>query len=276
MEPALDFTRKALICVGTAPLDPGAIRFAEHLAHAWDLPPILLHVYTPNVGPEVGEQLLASAQEMMTSKPEQVLNLPGQFDTMVEKSLSAAQERLLILGTSRQIPDKPATQLSKKIAVRVCENVLVIRNPPELLERILICTGGHEESNTAISWGLRLAARLESESTILHVVSSMPSMYTGLNALDESLQDLLSHDTPLTQHLKSAAKMAEELGVGSKLELRHGMVTEEILRACELGDMDLVVMGAPAPGAILDRIKLGRIAPQLIASSPRSTLIVRS
>jgi nucleotide-binding universal stress UspA family protein len=101
-------------------------------------------------------------------------------------------------------------------------------------------------------------------------------MYTGLNALEEGVEEVLSRETPLAQHLKEAAQRAEESGVNAKIELRHGMVAEEILRACEMEAYDLVVIGSPDPRALLSRLTLGRVAPQLLASTPISILIVRS
>jgi nucleotide-binding universal stress UspA family protein len=100
-------------------------------------------------------------------------------------------------------------------------------------------------------------------------------MYTGLPAVDEGLEEILSRDTPLATHLRAAAQLAEEKQVNARLELRHGVVIEEILRACEMGDFDLVVIGSPEPRRIFDRLALGQVGPQLLTSTKIPLLIAR-
>ena len=69
--------------------------------------------------------------------------------------------------------------------------------------------------------------------------------------------------------------MAEEHHVSAKLELRHGVVVEEILRACEVGDFDLVIIGSPEPRSIFERLALGQVGPQLLTSTKIPLLIAR-
>jgi nucleotide-binding universal stress UspA family protein len=111
--------------------------------------------------------------------------------------------------------------------------------------------------------------------TILHVVSSPPAMYTGLPAVEENLAQVLARENPLSQHLKEAANMASAAQVEAHIELRHGMVSEEILRSCDVKNHDLIVIGAPARRALLGKAFLGSIAPHLLASADCSTLIIR-
>lgn len=100
-------------------------------------------------------------------------------------------------------------------------------------------------------------------------------MYTGLPALEGSLEEIMSRDLPLSQHLKQAATLAEEAQVKARVELRRGIVAEEIVRACEVEPIDLIVIGAPRRWALINRLLLGRVGPQLIASMHCSILIVR-
>jgi nucleotide-binding universal stress UspA family protein len=150
-----------------------------------------------------------------------------------------------------------------------------MRNPPPTINEILICTGGHSDSNAVVKWGIELAKATQEKVTILHVLSSAPTMYTGLDAVEENLSQVLSRDNPLAHHLKDAAAAAEAAGVKADIELRHGLVTEEILRAYEMRPHHLIVLGAPKSGSIFNRILFGRIAPSLLASTHRSTLIIR-
>jgi nucleotide-binding universal stress UspA family protein len=165
--------------------------------------------------------------------------------------------------------------VSRRLANRIGDSVLIIQQPSPSIKHILICTGGHPASNLVITRGLQLGQALGSEVTILHVVTGVPTMYTGLPNVEEDLEAILSRDTPLASHLRAAAQLAEEMQVDAKLELRHGVVVEEILRACEMGNYDLVVIGSPEPRRIFDRLALGQVGPQLLTSTKIPLLIAR-
>jgi nucleotide-binding universal stress UspA family protein len=183
---------------------------------------------------------------------------------------------LLVLGTSQRDPKSSVSPLTKRIALDADTTVLAIQNPPQIPECFLICTGGHEASVPIVQRSIYLAKALDVRVTILHILSSPPAMYTGLPAVEEDLSQLLSRDHPLAHHLREVANIAKEGGVDAKLELRHGIVAEEILRACEMKRYDLVVIGAPSPGSRIETLLLGQVAPHLLASSQKSTMIVRN
>lgn len=266
----------ALVCIGVMGANADAIRFAELVSQALDLEPVLFHVSSPDAPADKAERVLSDAQQMLKQTAATTLIVEGDFKSQLLAELERKNYSLVILGTSEEEPDQPATQLSQRLATRIENSTLIIRNPPSHLEHVLICTGGQPTSTQAVSWGIRMSQSAEAHATILHVASGAPAMYTGLPALEESLSEMLSYDNPLSNHLREAAGMAEAAGVSAKLELRHGIVAEEILRACEIDQSNMIVIGAPKPGAILDRLVLGRVGPQLLSSCTVPILIVRS
>lgn len=267
---------RSIICVGKKESNPTAIRFAELITRALGMELILLHVTRKETPNAEETRILTTTRHYLRQAPDQVLHLPGDFKRVIFQELDPHAHELVILGTSGGLEGQSVPRLSRAVAEQIADSVLLIRNPPEALQRILICTGGHAGSNIVIERGLSLATRCGAAATILHVVSSSPSMYTGLQALNESLTDILQRETPLANHLRSAAAQVEHAGVKAELELRHGTVGEEILRAAELGEYDLIVIGAPEPGHLLDRLTLGRIGPQLLASAKSSVFIART
>ncbi|HEY44554.1 MAG TPA: universal stress protein [Anaerolineae bacterium] len=266
----------SLIGIGRAARDPKHMRYAEAVSKAMGLRPVLFHVSSPDEPPEEGERLLATARAMLTTEDVEVLHVEGDVEDEIIGELKRRPYQLLVMETSISDPDQSASQLSQRLANRAKVSVLLVRNPPERIAEILICTGGHPASTPAVSLGINLAQAIRANATILYVASSTPSMYTGLPALEEGLEQVLTRESPLSNHLKEAASIAEAAGVETKLELRHGVVAEEIIRACDVKPNDLVVIGAPKPGALIDRLLLGRVAPQLISSNKCSTLIVRN
>lgn len=265
----------SLIGIGREPRDPNDMRYAEAISRALGLRPVLFHVSPPDEPLEEGKRLLTTARTMLSPEDVEVLHVEGNVVDEIVNELKSRPYQLLVMETSISNPDQPASQLSQRLANRAKVSVLLVRNPPQQIKEILICTGGHPESTRAVSLGIKLAQATKANATILHVASSTPSMYTGLPAIEEGLEQVLTRESPLANHLKEAASIAESAGVETKLELRHGVVTEEIIRACEIKPNDLVVIGAPKPGALIERLLLGRVAPQLITSNKCSTLIVR-
>ena len=100
-------------------------------------------------------------------------------------------------------------------------------------------------------------------------------MYAGLPLLTEDLSHVMSRDTPLSKHLREIAVMADEAGVEAELELRHGMVADEIVRSCEMRDYDFIVLGAAKSGAGVDKWLLSEVMPHVLGSISCSILVVR-
>ncbi len=267
--------KKALICIGDRPRDDTALSFTRKIIQAFNLHPTLLHVFPPGSSAQEGERFLQLAQEIIAIETSELLCVEGVVRKEIANELKRHDYQLVIVGTSIRDPKLNPSPLSQHLSNNVHTSVLLIRNPPEEICQILICTGGHHESANAIEWGIHLAKKTNDQVTILHVVASPPAMYTGLEEIEEDLSEVLARDVPLTHHLKAAAHLAEEAGVRAKLELRHGLVIEEILRSAEINSHDLVILGAPKPRSLSSRILLGSVAPKLLASTHRSTLIVR-
>jgi nucleotide-binding universal stress UspA family protein len=264
---------RSIICIGQRGPDPSAVHFAETVTRALGMKLILLHVQGKQ---SAGEDLIAATRKYLDHEPDQVIRAQGNFEQIIKQELDPEEHELVVLGTSHGLANRVATRLSQRLAERIADSVLLIRNPPTELRNILICTGGHSASNIVIDRGLALAAATGARVSILHVASSSPSMYTGLQALDETLQDVLERDTPLSKHLRLAAERAEKAGIEAKLELRHGVVAEEILRAEEIGHYDLIVIGAPEPKHLFNRLALGSVGPQLFSSATSSILVART
>jgi nucleotide-binding universal stress UspA family protein len=237
--------------------------------------PVIFHVSLANSPVADREKHLAKIQKTLAMESSELRIVEGKLIGAIQNELKRQTYVAVIVGTTDRHPDHHPSRLSQKIANDIQVSVLLLRNPPPQIERVLVCTGGHPNSIPAITWGITLARETKLELTILHVVSTTPAMYTGLPALEEDLSRILSRDSPLAHHLKEVAIMAEEAGVKASMELRHGIVAEEILRSSEIKSHDLVILGAPAAQALFNRLIYGRIAPRLLASTLRSTLIVR-
>lgn len=126
-----------------------------------------------------------------------------------------------------------------------------------------------------IESGARIARAAGAQVTLLHVAGTIPSMYTGLNEIDETLSELLKSNTPIAQHLRSGAEILTRHEVNADLMLRHGLVASEILREAHKSDQDLIVMGAKERGLRLKQFILDDVVGKVIESAPCPVLMVR-
>jgi nucleotide-binding universal stress UspA family protein len=154
-------------------------------------------------------------------------------------------------------------------------SVLVAQQARRSLKRILICSGGGEIGERVIEAGARLAQAVGAQATLLHVVTPVASMYTGLGEIDESLPKLLQTDTPIARNLRGGAEILDQRGVPAELKLRYGVVVDEIIRESQQGDYDLILMGAKKGLVRFKRLMLGAVTKQVVEKSVRSVLVVR-
>lgn len=266
---------KALICLGDGPRDPNALAFAHQLTMANHLRPILFHVVEEGRDISRGEQIVSGALEAFKHQSPEALVVGGEIEPEIHGELRRRNYKLLILGTTKRPPEQSPSPLLRRLILRAKTNVAYLKSPDGVLDHLLLCTAGHPTSVQIVDLGLQTAMMIGGEATILHVTSHPPQMYTGLGRIDQDLKELLTRDTPIAQHLREMAFLADQLGVEARIELRHGTVVEEIVRAAEMAKYDLVVMGTAAVRGPMDRLLLGDILPQVLASVPISVLVAR-
>jgi nucleotide-binding universal stress UspA family protein len=193
---------------------------------------------------------------------------------------------LVIVG-ARQKPRLPAHLLgsvTQQVIRRVPTSVLVARQAPSPppsravaphLERVLICTGGADLADPVIETGAWLVGAAHARATLLHVVSPVPSMYTGLDEIEETLSELLQTDTPLAQHLRHGVEILARHQVAAQLKLHYGVAADEILREAFEGHYDLIVIGASGTAGRLNEWLLGNVTRQVVEHAPCSVLVVK-
>jgi nucleotide-binding universal stress UspA family protein len=161
------------------------------------------------------------------------------------------------------------------VADKAASSVLVVRESGSEIGRILIPIGSQKLNRKLLETGANLARAAGATVTALHVTAPVPAMYTGLEGMEETLEEMLQTDTPIAQHLHWCAQYLAEMGVESEIEIRHGTVTDEVLRETLNGEYDLVVLGATEMEGPLKRMMAEKISPQVIEKAPCSVLIVK-
>jgi nucleotide-binding universal stress UspA family protein len=244
----------------------------------------LLHVL-PRGGapPEQGQRIAAAkrcleeAREKLKCEAVQMRIREGDPAGEILVEIDEAGYDLAILGPN----EAPGLRrhflgsVTTRVVRQAYCSVLVAQQARSSLKRVLICSGGGEIGEQVIKAGARLARAVGAQATLLHVVTPVASMYTGLGEIDESLPELLQTNTPIARNLRSGAELLDQQGVPAELKLRYGVVVDEIVRESQEGDYDLVLIGAKKGLVRFKRLMLGAVAKEVVEKSIRSVLVVR-
>lgn len=187
----------------------------------------------------------------------------GNYDLVVIGARGRSRLTRFLLGS-----------MSFRILEHATIPVLIVRESRPQVKNILVTTGGHPASEPTMRFGTQLARALGAKETLLHVTSPIPQMYIGLEEMDETLPELMQSATKEGRVLREGARMMNEQQVEGNIELRHGLVEEEIVQEAIQGDYDLIVIGSSVPAGLIGRLLLGNITRRIIDRTDRPVLVV--
>jgi len=269
---------KILICVSKLPYARHTLHFGGLIA---SLEPSQVTVLTVIDGP--GERPSAEAT---LSEAQATLNLPDTNTKMrqgspageIVREANAGQYDIVVIGDHvlHGFFDRFLPTVTHKVADRTGATVLIVKEQPAALQRILICTSGRKIDKPVVSMGAKLAREATAVATLLFVADPIPAMYAGLGSMEETLPTLLQSNTPLARHLNWATARLQAEGVTNRLLMRRGIITDEIALEALSGDYDLVIIGGRAGSNIWNDLFVGNITPQIVDKAPCSVLIVRT
>ncbi len=259
-----------LVSMGAA--DEGAQQATEHMLRHLNLEATRLQFPLPET-PTTREELPAR-EPSPSDRAITVAAMSGDPVGPVLEELRSGGYSMVVVGLERHPAAQPAPSWAVQIALRAPVTTLVLQGSQQVLRSILVCTGGKQASARPLRWGLRLARAADAGLTIMHVSSRAPGMYAGLPAFGDSLMDVLARDTPLSRHLKDAARLCERAGVQAQIALRYGIVADEIVRACEVEGHDLVIVGASLDMP-MEHVLIDDVLPTLLVSIRTPLLIAR-
>jgi len=268
---------KLLLFVADRPFSEAVLHYTAMLAGLAESEVDLLYVAKRVAGQDAGERAIEeAAQQLSVAAVERHLHVGRPMRWLAEE-VRNKQHDLVLIGARPGLGFLPRTlaSLSQQAVAWAPASVLVVRYPHPKLERVLICTSGQDAARRLIEEGARLAKLAGATATLLYVSAMVPSMYTGLDEIEESLGELLDTDTPVARHLRQGAAILDEHGVAADLELRHGTVVDAILNEAEAGEYDLIVMGASKAKRSLRGWVMGDVTRQVVERAEVPVLVVR-
>lgn len=185
-----------------------------------------LSAKTKMVEGEIVEELLVEMKE-------------GNYDLLVlgskgvSRVLSAVAENVLRKSTL-------------KLAERINSAIMIVKNPPNVINQVLVCTDGSPFIEQAIDFWGRLPKVNEPRVVVLNII---PELFSGFSSeLKSVTPDLLKVLSKVpgsrTAVVNRARDILERYGIEVKTKLREReYAAEEILKEEKEVDYDLIVMG---------------------------------
>ena len=266
-----------LISLTRFPYAASTVDLGYAISSAFNSDISLLTVATTNSDSDNATNSLKTAEERLPIEPISSLLKDGDPESQIMMEIRTGQYDLLVIG-ARHHRGSPAEVLLGDVSHRVVKrtpiSTLVVRGESRPLQNILVCTGGPEAASDTVTSAATLARTTGSRVTLLHVAAAIPTMYTGLEQIGETLTDLLQTDTPTARHLRQCAQIMESNEVEANIELRHGIPATEIIRSVERGSFDLLIIGASAHRG-LGRVLLDEVSLKLVDRSTLPLLIIQ-
>jgi nucleotide-binding universal stress UspA family protein len=268
---------KILIFVSSQLNSKSAVLFGGLIARSTNSSATLLTVIENEESLSIAQQTLDKAGWWIPD-----LNMPKAIRIGTEidgilAEINGGSYDLVILKARQvtQFMDFFKTKIGQKVSQLAPISVLVVEKKQPELNRMLICTSGAYIADPVVEMGARLAAATQAKVTLLHVTGSIPSMYTGMDKIEEHLPEILKSDTPMAQHLRHAAELLAQRNIDAELELRHGAVPDEILQEAGTSHYDLIVLGASQASTHLAGWLMGDVTAQVLKTSRCPVLVVR-
>lgn len=268
---------KILVCVAGMPYSEQTTKFGVLIAHLYGASVTLLTVVAAESAvPEAKDMLLRLVRQVPVDVNDQIVLVGGTAVSTIVSECQKGDYDMVILGT-RTVHGFSLFKLSgvaRTVTKKVPIPILVVKHAPIKLQRILICTSGQEREPTAIQTGLHLASLAGATVRLLYVADPMPHMYSGLETMEETVEELLDSGTPIAEQLRREVEMFDNVSVDAQLIKRHGLVVDEILKEIEEIPYDLVIIGATDHEAFWQALVLGRVSPYVVENASCSVLVV--
>lgn len=199
-------------------------------------------------------QLGASFERMRSILHGENLNIQQKirYGPAADQILKETQEvayNLVAAGTSghvRNIPGFRTGSTTFKLARLLTTPLLVARNVPERIKKILICTAGEASSLATLREGSPLIVPPQAQIDVLHVMSQVAlSLESPVEDLVDTAETAVQRGTREGRHLGQILELLQKAGAAANVRprLRHGLVVDEVLAEIEEGGHDLLVIG---------------------------------
>ena len=184
---------KVLICVSNLLVNEPGLIFGGKLARSLQADISLLHVISGKkepAGREKGEMLLREASLILGDTPVKTILQWGDVVGHIINEADRGNYDMVVITVSKIGEGRqPTSSVHRSLLKNLPCCLLVVKNPKAEIKKVLICTGGFQMAESLIAVGADIARASSSEATLFHVAANVPTMYTGLKTIEETLQE---------------------------------------------------------------------------------------
>lgn len=141
-----------------------------------------------------------------------------------------------------------------------------------MFHTILVATGPSPWSRNAVDTAIRLAAHVQGELVMMHIIEDDPE-YQPQGPIASDPQLRAEMEATGQRLLTQAAARAAHAQVAHRTVAQGGVIAEQIVRLAETEHCDLIVMGTRHLTGD-KRLMTGRICNAVIATAPCPVLVV--
>jgi nucleotide-binding universal stress UspA family protein len=233
-------------------------------------------VVVPKGGhPENGEAVADQVKLDLENLSPRVFIKQGNSREIIKAELDREPYQLVIADTDRINRIKKTIDVDPGLIKQSEISLLLTQQTKPKIKQILLCTGCKEDDYSLIHKAAGLAADLGAKVTLLHVFpGAVPSMYTGLEQIEETVDEMLQTGTPFAQYLRRGVEILKGNNIESEVKIRRGIPIEEIVRETQVENYDLVVIGSSMVDQGLIEMLLGNLAVKIINRIELPVLVV--
>jgi len=267
---------KLLYLIANQTVQPNVARFVAKVTRQTNSTVYVLAAASNEKYRKEVEKSISCLEEAFSGLEMSVNLAVGDIQVLLNQALADQQYDMVLMGVHRRRKIWPSDfrQLSNKI-IRNCPiPIMLVRKVSDRFERMLVCTGGFESTEPIVELSAKLAGTANIKATVLNVSGAIPSMYTGLGEMDETIEELLVTDTPLAQHLRRSAEILANSDIAAEVVVRHGDVVEVILEEADEGKYDLIVLGESGARR-LSGMLMGNVTQQIINRAASAVLVYK-
>ena len=226
---------------------------------------------------ENGQAVAEQASQDLGETQSQILIKEGETTAVIKEALENEEYQLVIVKADRILRLRKTVEVDPILIKQSEISLLITQNTKPKIDRVLLCTACNEDDHRLIRQAASLAASLNATVTMLHVCAgAVPTMYTGLDQIDESVEELLQTDTSFAQYLRTGVEILRESQIESEVKIRRGIPIEEIVRETQIENYDLVVIGSSAVNRGLKEMLLGNLTNKIIDRVELPVLVIGS
>lgn len=274
-----------LLCTDGSPLADRALNYGAQLAKPAGAEVTLLGLVTsPGREPQVSAAI-NHAKSFFTQPVEEKVRV-GRATQEILAEAATGRYALIVMGSrgrrgwQRVAFGSVAARLARFSPIPV----LIIKGGRMVVHKTLICTSGDVRGERVARWGGHIAHWLGAHSTILHVMSQIPTTpRANMEELSETAEEAIARHTREGKHLAREIDVVhtQDPAVKTEPKIRYGLVREEIVAEVSEGDYDLIIIGghqAPDLGGSRSLIReylLEDVTDHIIMDVDRPILVVK-